>query len=106
MQRLVQISKLFSDTNRLKIFMLILREDNLCVCEISDTLALSQPLVSRHLKLMKEAQVLEAKKEGKWMLYRIIKEAHPLLECYIKEAQKAFETLPPLKGCALVTKAK
>lgn len=50
MQKLVILAKTFSDLNRVKILSLLKRERELCVFEICDTLELSQPLVSRHLK--------------------------------------------------------
>ena len=71
MQRLTQLAKIFSDINRLKILLLVLRDTKLCVCEICDTLELSQPLVSRHLKQMREADILQSKQEGTWVIYSL-----------------------------------
>lgn len=60
MERLIQLIKVFSDINCLKILILILRDSKVCVCEICDTLELSQPLISCHLKQMREAGILES----------------------------------------------
>jgi len=68
MLKLVMLAKVFSDINRLNILALVLRDKEVCVCEICDTLNLSQPLVSRHLKQMKEAKILQANQKGKWMV--------------------------------------
>ncbi|MDD2367701.1 MAG: metalloregulator ArsR/SmtB family transcription factor [Sulfuricurvum sp.] len=73
MERLIQLAKVFSDINRLKILILVLRDSKVCVCEICDTLELSQPLVSRHLKQMCEAGILESMQEGKWVIYSLAK---------------------------------
>ena len=67
MDKLVRLGKILSDINRVKILALLQREKELCVCEICDTLELSQPLVSRHLKQMREANIVSAKKNGKWI---------------------------------------
>jgi len=99
MEKLVKLAKIFSDKNRLNIFALILRDDKLCVCEICDTLKLSQPLVSRHLKMMKEAQVLQATQEGKWMLYALTKDIDSALKCWIDETSKHLSALPNLVAC-------
>ena len=90
MEALVKISKAFSDLNRLRIVALIQRESRLCVCELCDTLKLSQPLVSRHLKQLKAAGILESFKEGKWMLYALKESENPLVDAYLREL-KAFE---------------
>jgi len=71
MQKLVILAKTFSDLNRVKILSLLKRECELCVFEICDTLELSQPLVSRHLKKMREALLIESKKDGKWIIYKL-----------------------------------
>ncbi len=99
MQRLVSLSKIFSDANRLDILALILREKQVCVCEVCDTLNLSQPLVSRHLKMMKKAQILEATQEGRWIVYTLIEDPDSTFSCFINEIEKSLDTLPKLIVC-------
>lgn len=98
MEKLLQISKAFSDPNRINITALIQREEALCVCEICDTLDLSQPLVSRHLKQLKEADILQSHQEGKWIIYAITKQPSELLIKYLEEIKKE-EILPKLVAC-------
>ena len=50
--------------------MLILEEQEICVCELTFTLEVSQPKISRHLALMRDAGVVTARREGTWMHYR------------------------------------
>lgn len=71
MDELVSLGKILSDKNRVKIILLLQREKELCVCEICDTLILSQPLVSRHLKQMREAGFVQTRKNGRWILYSL-----------------------------------
>jgi ArsR family transcriptional regulator len=61
--------------------MLIQAEGEVCVCELTFTLDESQPKISRHLALMREAGVVESRREGTWMHYRI----NPLLPDWAKE---------------------
>jgi len=100
MQRLIELSKIFSDKNRAKIILLVLRDKEVCVCEICDTLALSQPLVSRHLKQMREAKILEARKDKKWVNYSLNKTPDTLLKCFIEEFKLHIKTLPNLIVCS------
>jgi ArsR family transcriptional regulator len=100
MQRLIELSKIFSDKNRANIVLLVLRDKEVCVCEICDTLALSQPLVSRHLKQIKKAKILEARKEKKWVNYSLNKAPDKLLQCFIQEFKTHISTLPNLVICS------
>lgn len=99
MERVVELAKIFSDINRLKILALSLRDKELCVCEICDTLELSQPLVSRHLKQMREAGILTSVQKGKWVIYSLTETPDAILECWAKEVTKELSSLPPLVGC-------
>lgn len=64
---------------RLACCLLIVKE-GLCVCELVDALQASQPNVSRHLKLMKGAQLVEEQREGRWVYYRLKDADHPLFD--------------------------
>lgn len=59
---------------------LLLAKDGLCVCELVDALQVSQPNASQHLKLMKGAGLVEERREGRWVYYRLRDAHHPLLD--------------------------
>jgi ArsR family transcriptional regulator len=63
--------KMLSDSTRLRCLMLMQAEGELCVCEFTHALDLSQPKISRHLAHLREAGVLVARRDGTWMYYRI-----------------------------------
>ena len=90
-----------SDMNRVKIVTLIAREKGVCVCEICDTLALSQPLVSRHLRQLKEANILSSHKEGKWMMYKIQSNPSKLLQTYLNACKEQENELDVLVSCKI-----
>jgi len=98
MKKVVQLAKILSDTNRLKIIALLYREKELCVCEICDTLQLSQPLVSRHLKQMREAALVETKQQGKWIIYSL--HVNKTLSCLLDTMQEDIKRLPHIIACA------
>jgi ArsR family transcriptional regulator len=66
-----KLFSLMSDPTRLRALMLIQAEGELCVCELTWALEASQPKVSRHLALMRESGLVEARREGTWMFYRL-----------------------------------
>jgi len=59
-----------SDPIRLEIIE-FLRDGEKCVCEITPHLKLIQPLVSRHLKILKDAGLVKKRKKGTWHLYSL-----------------------------------
>jgi ArsR family transcriptional regulator, arsenate/arsenite/antimonite-responsive transcriptional repressor len=61
-----------ADKTRLRLLNLM-REDEICVCFFTEVLEESQPKVSRHLAYLRNAGIVEARRDGKWMHYRIIK---------------------------------
>lgn len=63
--------KLLSDSTRLRCLLLMQAEGELCVCELTHALNLSQPKISRHLAHLREAGVITTRRNGTWMYYRI-----------------------------------
>lgn len=67
----VQLFKSLSDETRLRCLALIQHEQELCVCELTGALQLSQPKVSRHLARLKEDGLLQDRREGQWVYYQM-----------------------------------
>jgi len=63
--------KMLADSTRLRCLLLMQSEGELCVCELTHALNLSQPKISRHLAHLRDAGVLVARRNGTWMNYRI-----------------------------------
>ncbi len=60
-----------SDRNRLRLINLM-GDDEVCVCFFVEILKMPQPKVSRHLAYLRRAGIVAARREGKWMHYRIV----------------------------------
>src|ERR1700722_10781475 len=71
MDQLLAMLKAAGDATRLRLF-LLLREAELTVSELTHILGQSQPRVSRHLRLLCEAGLLQRFKEGSWVFYRAV----------------------------------
>lgn len=67
----VTFFKALADETRLKSLLLILQEQELCVCELVTALADSQPKISRHLAQLRRAGILLDRKQGLWVYYRL-----------------------------------
>ena len=68
MKDFIRVMKALSDPNRVKILKL-LQQKTMCVCELQGALQIAQPSVSKHLKLLEEAGLVDYKKEGLWVNY-------------------------------------
>ncbi|XWJ92606.1 metalloregulator ArsR/SmtB family transcription factor [Phytobacter ursingii] len=67
----VQLFKILSDETRLAIVMLLRADDELCVCDICAVTSQSQPKISRHMAILREAGLVLDRREGKWIHYRL-----------------------------------
>ena len=68
MKQFTKVMKALSDPNRVKIIKL-LQQKVMCVCELQAALDIAQPSVSKHLKILEEAGLVEYRKEGLWVNY-------------------------------------
>lgn len=73
MKDVAGIFKLFSDVTRLRTLMLLGRAE-LCVCQIMGVLGVSQPLVSRNLSMLNNAGLLDERRSGKLVFYKLRKD--------------------------------
>lgn len=68
MKPFLKVMKALSDPNRVKIIKL-LQQKMMCVCELKGALQIAQPTVSKHLKILEEAGLVDYKKDGLWVNY-------------------------------------
>lgn len=68
---MVKLLKVLSDENRLRI-LFMLREKNLCACEMLELLSISGATLSSHLKIMKLSGIISQKKDGRWIEYSLV----------------------------------
>lgn len=60
-----------ADETRLRCLALLVAEDELCVCELTHALGLSQPMISRHLASLRESGIVSDRRAGQWIHYRL-----------------------------------
>jgi len=70
MKQFIRVMKALSDPNRVKLIKMLI-EKELCVCEMTALLGLAQPTVSKHLKILEDAGLVESWKQGSWVNYRL-----------------------------------
>jgi len=90
--RLAGVLKVVADPTRLRLLSLIASspDGEVCVCDLTAPLGLSQPTVSHHLKVMAGVGLVEREKRGVWAYYRVVPDAlGGLAELFAAQAARA-----------------
>lgn len=70
MRGFLEITKALSDINRVRVLMALMNQE-LCVCQITELLKLAPSTVSKHMSILDHARLVESRKEGRWVYYRL-----------------------------------
>ena len=80
-----------ADYTRLRLLNLM-GDDEVCVCFFVEVLRVNQPKISRHLAYLRRAGVVAARREGKWMHYRIVEPPDPHAARIFREVREWLKT--------------
>jgi ArsR family transcriptional regulator len=92
LQLTATVFKALSDVTRLRILGLLLTGE-VCVCHIHETLRISQPKASRHLAYLRAAGLVDARREGLWMHYKLSDLPDPILQSVSEMVRHALTHL-------------
>ena len=87
--------KAFADPTRLRILN-VLAAGELCVCDLVDLLNLPQPSVSRHLAVLRRAELVEVARDGRFMYYRLAAPVHDAHRALAGCVRSCFAGIPSL----------
>ena len=85
---LEDFTKALSDQTRLRIVLLLSSGEERCVCELTQALELTQPKISRHLAVLRESGLLQDRKVGLWVYYRL----HPALPAWANASLRCLQS--------------
>ena len=90
-----QIMNLAGNDTRLKILYLVMTEDKICVCDLSDILGMNISAISQHLRKMKDRNLLETDREAQTIFYSLTAEYEKMLNPFfeILDKNKILETI-------------
>lgn len=80
------LTRAMADVTRLRILMLLADESERCVCDLTLSLELPQPKISRHLAILRETGVLLDRRAGQWIHYRL----HPDIPAWAMDAIRSI----------------
>jgi ArsR family transcriptional regulator, arsenate/arsenite/antimonite-responsive transcriptional repressor len=104
---LVKIFKALGDDTRIEIVRMLAGKER-CVCAFLAAFPMTQPAISNHLRVLREAGVLLDSKEGRWIFYRLNPAALDLIDlfCQSSISRNEPERINPLTEPCAVPKAK
>ncbi len=98
MRDFIKVIKAMNDSNRIRIIF-ALQKRELCVCQITILLNLAPSTVSKHLSILHDARLIDGRKEGRWMFYRLPdKPADTMIKEALNWIIKSASTLPEIKS--------
>ena len=95
-QALCPLFKALADPRRLEV-VLALAAGERCVCELTEQMGLAQSKLSFHLKVMREAGLLDSRVQGRWVYYRLRPEAIAQMGSWLERLQ--VSELPKAQSC-------
>ena len=96
MKPLLRAAKVLSDPTRVRI-LVSLRGRELCVCELMDVLGTSQSTLSTHLQVIRKADLVSVRRQGKWLYYALKPETETLMEFVVDQFELGKNTDPALR---------
>jgi ArsR family transcriptional regulator len=75
MKKILALTKALSDGSRLRTVMALRKTEEMCVCQVTEMLGLAPATVSRHMSVLQNAGIVESRKDGRWVYYRLSEEA-------------------------------
>lgn len=99
----LNVMKALADGNRLRTILALMDHDELCACQITELLQVSGATASRHLSILVNAGLLQSWKQGRWVYYRLAKDADAeLLGWLRKQAKHSAEMTADQQALALI----
>jgi len=96
MKEIARMFKALSDETRLRILHLLLKGE-LCICELMEVLELPQSNVSRHMAYLKNAGLVDDRREAVWVYYSLIESRNKVHACQLKCLAECFDDYEILK---------
>jgi ArsR family transcriptional regulator len=98
MKDMLKVFKALSDATRLRLVLLLMERD-LCVCELVFILKMEQSRISHQLRVLRDADLVEDVREGRWMIYRIPENGRGFLEAILEgELKFRFGVSPEIQA--------
>jgi ArsR family transcriptional regulator, arsenate/arsenite/antimonite-responsive transcriptional repressor len=94
------VTKALSDENRVRL-LLALQKQELCLCQLIEFVKLAPSTVSKHMSILRAAHLVDARKDGRWMYYRLAGDkSSPIVQNVIEWVRESLADDPQIIGDA------
>lgn len=94
LREFMNITRALADSTRIRV-LLALRQEELCACQITELFGLAQSTMSKHFYLLKQAGLIDSRKNGRWVHYALPgKEASPAVREALAWVQRSLADDP------------
>ena len=90
LQDFMDIARALADESRVRT-LLALKQGELCVCQITEILDLAPSTVSKHMALLRQARLVDSRKEGRWIYYRLPDDPSPVVKQALEWVSRSLE---------------
>src|ERR1700728_3179796 len=91
-----QLFRALADPTRLRLLNLMAGQE-VCVCYFTEVIGAPQPKISRHLAYLRKAGIVAARREGKWMHYRLVVPSDTAASRILRETLRHLRERPEMK---------
>jgi len=91
--------KVLADQTRMKLAVLLSLKEEICVCSLAQALEEPEYKISRHIGIMRSANLVEARRKGTWMYYKLVKPKSRMEECLWDMFRDCLTDHPSVKVC-------
>ncbi len=105
LRELVEVHKALADETRVRIVRVLMELGELCVCDVETGLALSQSRASRHMTQLRQAGILEDRRDGPWVYYRVAEPLSPVAGAALEALREATRRDPQVRQDVKATRA-
>jgi ArsR family transcriptional regulator len=91
-----RLFRVLADRTRLRLLNLI-ADKEICVCYFVEILGISQPKISRHLAYLRRAGIVAARREGRWMHYRLLAPRDAVASSMLQDTLARLRELPDMR---------
>ncbi|TVQ99042.1 MAG: transcriptional regulator [Desulfovibrionales bacterium] len=86
MEQPLSIAKGLAEGNRLRVIAALMEHKELCACQLIEMLGLAGATVSRHMSILQAARLVQSRKKGRWVFYRLSGEFPELLRAWLRDS--------------------
>jgi len=99
MKQEADLFKVLADQTRMKLAVLLAMREEVCVCALAQALEEPDYKISRHIGIMRSAKLVEARRKGTWMYYRLVKPKSRMEECLWDMFRDCLADHPSVTAC-------